>query len=207
MSAKFKTLLILFLMHPLCVSADALTQLDYFFRITTFKAGFAQKVYDEKSELIEASEGNVLFYRPGHFIWQYDKPEPYIIATDGINFVAYDPTLSQAFVRPTMEALGTAPLMLLLNRNSVYRDFHVDLGEKKDGVEWVRLTPKVSDTEFTHFDVGFHKSNIKYMTLFDHFKQRIEIRFYGPQSNIPLEKKQFQLRLPEGTDIIGNYLN
>lgn len=192
---------------PLHVFAAAFAQLERFFEVTTFKAFFIQQVYDDRKELLEISEGTVWFNRPGRFRWEYHKPDEYIIVTDGLNLLAYDPALSQAYVRPTVEALGTAPLVLLLNRRGVLDDFRVDTLPDRDGLEWVQLTPRVDDSEFIRFEAGFSQHGIQKMTLFDRFDQRIEIQFHEVQTGIAVPPEQFRLHLPKGTDVIGNYLH
>ena len=198
--------LLLLLLLPSGIFADALERLNFFFQVTTFKAKFTQEVYDDEKKLLETSQGNVLFHRPGQFRWEYHTPDTYIITTDGLNLLVYDPSLSQAYVRPTMEAIGTAPLRLLLDRRKAIDDFYIDTISQGDALEWIRLSPKVDDTEFTHFEVGFSKHGIRKMLLFDRFDQRIEIHFNNVQTNIPIAAHQFKLRLPQGTDIIGDYL-
>lgn len=198
--------LLFLLLLPSVTGAGALEELNYFFQATTFKADFVQEVYDGENKLLETSQGLVLFHRPGQFRWEYHVPESYIIITDGINLLVYDPSLSQAYVRPTMEAIGTAPLRLLLDRRQVFDDFDLDLALHDDGLEWIRLDPKVDDSEFTHFEVGFAKHGISKMVLFDRFDQRIEIHFENVKINLAITADRFKLDLPQGTDIIGDYL-
>ncbi len=197
---------LLLLWLPCVGSAGALDDLYHFFQATTFEADFAQKVYDDEDQLLETSQGFVLFRRPGQFRWEYRAPESYIITTDGINLLVYDPALSQAYVRPTMEALGTAPLRLLLDRRRVFDDFDLEPVARADKLKWVRLTPKVDDTEFTHFEVGFAGHGISRMALFDRFDQRIDIRFDNVKINPAIAASRFKLRLPPDTDVIGDYL-
>ena len=187
--------------------ADTLAALDAFFQTETFRANFEQEVYSSEGQKIDESKGFTLFHRPGRFRWEYVSPEPYLILTDGLSLLIYDVPLKQAYLRSTSDALGKAPLMLLLDKRTTADDFHIDAVD--DGtyphikaVSWLRLAPKVDDTDFVHFDIGFKRGNLSYLVLYDHFEQRTKIRFYDIQINPQLERDYFRIELPEDVDVI-----
>lgn len=186
-------------------SADPLRTLDDFLQFTTFKAAFIQKVYAEDNTLQEVSQGYILVRRPGRFVWHYNQPNAYTIASDGRKFTAYDPALAQAHISRTLDTLSNAPLMILLSRNDVSRSFSVKVLDREGSLSWLRLQPKVKDSEFLHFDVGLADGRLKKVMMYDHFKQRIEIDFNRIQVDIEIPNRSFILRLPEGTDIVDYY--
>jgi len=188
---------------------DALRDLDAFFKIETFRANFVQQVYAaDGGEPETVSEGVALFHRPGRFRWEYALPDPLLIITDGLHLLIYDSVLRQAYVQPTMTALGSAPLLLLLHGNSrsMFEDFRVEYIEHGDDHEWIRLKPKADDTGFVQFDVGFKGGVLAGMVLYDRFGQRTRVRFNGVETEIAIAPERFRVNLPEGVDIIGSHL-
>ncbi len=200
--------LALLVLAPQPAFGDALRNLDAFFKVETFRANFVQRVYTTSDEPGTVSEGTALFRRPGRFRWEYTLPEPLLIITDGLHLLIYDSILRQAYVQPTMTALGSAPLLLLLhgNRRSMFEDFRVEYVEHGDDLEWVRLEPKADDTEFVRFDVGFKGGLLTSMVLYDRFEQRTVIRFNGVETEVAIPPEMFRASLPEGVDVIGSHL-
>ena len=187
--------------------ADTLAALNVFFQTETFRANFEQEVYSSEGQKIDESKGFTLFHRPGRFRWEYVSPEPYLILTDGLSLLIYDVPLKQAYLRSTLNALGKAPLMLLLDKRTTADDFHIDAVDDDTypnikAVNWLRLAPKVDDTDFVHFDIGFKEGNLSYLVLYDHFEQRTKIRFYDIQINPELKEDYFRIELPEDVDVI-----
>lgn len=188
---------------------DVLRDLDAFFKIETFRANFVQQVHAaDGGEPETVSEGVALFHRPGRFRWEYALPDPLLIITDGLHLLIYDSELRQAYVQPTMTALGSAPLLLLLHGSSrsMFEDFRVEYVEHGDGLEWLRLKPKADDTGFEQFDVGFKDGMLASMVLYDRFGQRTRVRFNGVETEVAIPAEKFRVNLPEGVDIIGSHL-
>lgn len=189
--------------------ADTPEDLEVFFKSETFRANFEQTVYSAEGQKIDKSKGFTLFHRPGRFRWEYVSPEPYLILTDGLNLLIYDVPIKQAYIRPTLTTLGKAPLMLLLDKRTAIDDFYIDTIADNahpniEAVDWLRLVPKVDDTDFVYFDVGFKKSRLSYLILYDHFNQYTEVRFYDVQPNPRFKKDYFRIELPEDVDVIKN---
>jgi len=188
---------------------DVLRDLDNFFKVETFRANFVQQVYAaDGGEPETVSEGAAMFHRPGRFRWEYTLPDPLLIITDGLHLLIYDSALRQAYVQPTMSALGSAPLLLLLHGSSrsMFEDFRVGYIEHGDDLQWARLKPRADDTEFVQFDVGFKDGVLAGMVLYDRFGQRTRVRFNGVETEISIAPERFRVNLPEGVDIIGSHL-
>ena len=189
--------------------ADTLAALDVFFQSETFRANFDQEVYSSEGQKIDESKGFTLFHRPGRFRWEYVSPEPYLILTDGLSLLIYDVPLKQAYLRPTLGTLGKAPLMLLLDKRTAVDDFYIDTiadnayADIKE-VNWLRLVPKVDDTDFVYFDIGFKGERLSHLILYDHFDQHTKIHFYDVQTNPEFKKDYFRIELPEDVDVIQN---
>ena len=189
--------------------ADTLTALDVFFKSETFRANFDQEVYSSEGQKIDESKGFTLFHRPGRFRWEYVSPEPYLILTDGLELLIYDVPLKQAYLRPTLTTLGKAPLMLLLDKRTAVEDFYIDtitdnVYPDVETVNWLRLVPKIDDTDFVYFDIGFKENRLSHLILYDHFDQHTKIQFHDVQTNPEFKKDYFRIELPEDVDVIRN---
>lgn len=185
---------------------DPLQRLHRFLQVKAFKASFSQVVYDAKRSVIVDSAGAVLLSRPGRFRWEYTEPNRQTIVSDGINLVVYDPDLEQASVQPVIEALGDAPITLLMGQRPVFERFDVSRGERRDGLDWVSLAPKVRDIEFTEVRLGLDEEKVVRMELLDQFEQTTVIRFLHFDSAPEITDDTFRLRLPDHVDVVGEYL-
>ena len=187
-------------------TADPLDRLQNFFQVKTFQASFTQKVYDAKHSVIVDSVGTFILSRPGRFRWEYISPDQQIITSDGINLVIYDPDLSQASVQPVAEALGDAPIGMLMEKQSIDNRFTVKRGDTVNGIDWILLTPKIQDIEFTRIELGFDEEKLTMIRMLDHFEQTTVITFLQSKLNPEVPADAFRLYLPETVDVIGKYL-
>lgn len=179
-------------------------RLDHFFgEVTTLEADFVQRVLDEEGELVQESTGKVQLHRPGRFRWEYDMPYKQIILTDGESLWIYDPALEQATVRDIDEALGAAPITLLSEGGPLEEEFTVRALEPHDGLDWVELTPKVQDTEFTRIELGLGEDGVQQMRLYDRFGQTTVIELENLRTDVEIPASRFEFDPPPGTDVIG----
>ena len=185
---------------------DPLQRLHKFLQVEAFKAAFSQVVYDAKRDVIVRSLGTVLLLRPGRFRWEYTAPNNQTIVSDGLNLVIYDPELDQASVQPVFEALGDAPITLLMRERPVFERFEVTRKQRRDGLDWISLVPKVKDVEFTEINLGLDKEKVVRMELLDHFEQTTIINFLRFELNPEIADDAFRLHLPDTVDVVGEYL-
>lgn len=185
---------------------DPTLRLHQFLQIKAFKAAFSQVVYDARRNVIGKSAGTVLLSRPGRFRWEYTEPGNQTIVSDGTNLVVYDPDLDQASVQPVYEALGDAPITLLMGYRPVFERFEVSRGERRAGLDWVSLAPQVKDIEFTEIKLGLDREKVVRMELFDHFEQKTAISFLDFDLDPRITDDAFRLSFPAGVDVIGDYL-
>ncbi|MBL8252167.1 MAG: outer membrane lipoprotein chaperone LolA, partial [Candidatus Competibacter sp.] len=71
----------------------------YFQDLQSLRADFVQRVYDERSRVVQSSSGRMLMQKPGKFRWNYQTPAEQIIVADGDRLWAYDVDLAQVTVR------------------------------------------------------------------------------------------------------------
>lgn len=200
--------LIVLTLCTVTVSADdsPVTRLYQFLQAETYEASFTQRVYDEKSVLIDDSKGRFSVSRPGRFRWEYISPSRQMLVSDGVNLINYDPELEQATVQPLTVSMGYAPIMLLLEKNPSLNDFEITAQRREDGLEWISLEPKVKDMEFTRIEIGMTQETVVKMLMQDHFEQNTVIEFLNGKFDHQLTEDTFKVYLPRGTDVVGDYL-
>lgn len=190
------------LLFPAIAGADAVT--DYFAGLETIQADFEQTVVDSSGQQMQHSVGRVWIQRPGRFRWDYRTPYRQLIVADGERLWTYDEDLEQATVKVLDEALSSTPAVLLSGYRplSEVMDWRAD--EDNDSFSWFRLTPKHSDAAVERVRIAFADKQLRIIEVIDGFDNHTRIQFSDIRRNQALDADLFQLKLPEGTDIIGD---
>lgn len=173
-------------------------------RVHSLKADFTQVVLDANLQTVKQSSGTLAIKRPNRFRWDYAAPNQEIIDADGTRVWMYDVELQQVTVKPLTGTLAASPAVLLAGSNDVQQNFTVrDLGSE-NGLEWVGIIPKVSDTDFDNVRLGFRGDMIEVMELKDALGNLTRITFSHVQVNPSLPDSLFQFTPPAGADVIGD---
>ncbi len=187
--------------------AHAVTSIDklneFNTEVSSLSADFSQTLYDSDGEAVQQSSGTLQIQRPNRFRWDYRKPYPQLLLADGKRFWIYDSDLEQVTVKLISEALGNAPSMLLTGKHALDKEFIIqDIGEK-DGMLWVELFPRKSESDFKLVRLAF-KDKLRLMEFQDSIGQLTRIRFDNLKINITLDPDQFVFHVPKGADVVGN---
>jgi outer membrane lipoprotein carrier protein len=177
---------------------------EFFTQVDTMQSAFTQQVVDDKGKIRQSSSGNVFLSRPGKFRWEYAAPDKHQIVADGKNVWIYDVELDQVTVKPMKQALSSAPVGMLLQKQAVDAQFSVqDMEADGSKLEWFRLTPHKKDSDFTTMDLGISDVGIQEMILNDKFGQQTYIKFQGLSTNGNIDASRFSFTPPAGADVIG----
>ena len=187
-----------------CQGGEAVGLLNTFFaEVRSFQGDFLQTVWGEDGRLAQTARGSVALSRPGRFRFQYTQPHRQLILADGKYLWVYDEQLQQAVARPIMEALGSAPIMLLMNARVLQDDFEVFAGPDRENLSWVELIPHVQDTEFHSVQIGLDEDGIRKMELHDQFSQKTVVEFKHLELNVDFPAGYFVFEAPQGVDVVG----
>lgn len=176
----------------------------YFQELQSLRADFIQRVFDERSRVLQTSSGRMLMQKPGKFRWDYHTPAEQIIVADGERLWAYDVDLAQVTVRRLDKALSSTPLALLSGAAPIEETFNVGNVRRQDGLEWYELTPKQSQTEFRSLRVAFRGETLISLELEDSFGQRTRLDFQKLERNPPLDPALLKFTPPPGVDVVGD---
>lgn len=185
--------------------ADAVATLKRFLTETTsFSSPFSLSVWSESRRKATQSNGHLALQKPGKFRWEVDQPYPQLIVCNGEKVWIYDPDLEQVSIKQMDQALGTSPVALLSGTvDEILKHFTLHETEKKDGLEWVEVTPKTPESGIFRILMGFtEKGILKTMRFFDNFGQITTIRFHDPKRNTKIPAPQFQFTPKEGVQVL-----
>lgn len=157
----------------------------------------------------KTSSGSIEFHRPGKFRFVYRKPFAQTLLADGQSFWLHDVELNQITVRKQSQALGGTPMALLTSAADVQAlevDFQLRSEPARDGLEWVRATPKAQDGQIQSLLAGLRKTDkgveLVVMDVQDNLGQRSVLTLSGLELNPVLPADTFVFRPPAGVEII-----
>jgi outer membrane lipoprotein carrier protein len=187
-------------------AAHAQTPLDtYLTQLKTLRADFAQTVTDGKGEQVQKAQGTLIIVRPGRFRWELtpDGGSPQLMVADGKNLWFYDRDLEQVSVKAATAALTATPAGLLSGDGNIRELFTVAPAGKKDGFDWVVVTPKQSDADFREARLGFGVGELRRMVLKDKLGQTVRLEFLKSERNPSVAESEVKFSPPSGADLIG----
>jgi outer membrane lipoprotein carrier protein len=201
---KFMAALAAGLLFAGAASASALDQFKAFVGSTKAAKGeFTQKVVAQGSKE-KNSSGTFSFARPGKFIWTYAKPYEQVLQADGEQLFIYDKDLNQVTVRKLGDALGSSPAAILFGSNDLEKNFTLSEAGSRDGLEWLKATPKAKDSSFEQIQIGLKNGVPEAMELKDSFGQTSILSFRKFEKNPALNAASFKFVMPKGADVINN---
>lgn len=193
------------------VTAAEQTALDaYLSGLTTWSAQFTQSVQGAGGKQEGKGSGKLIIVRPGRLRWE-SSPEgstdaAQLLIADGRNLWFLDRDLDQATVKPLKDALPQSPAMLLAGGADLHAAFSVQSNGKREGLEWVRVLPKDSKSDFREALFGFKGRELASLVIIDKLGQRSTLVFSAVQRNTPVAAAVTEFTLPKGVDLIGTPL-
>lgn len=165
---------------------------------------FRQTLISATGQGNKTSYGTVALKSPRQFRWQTTSPYKQLIVADGSHVWMYEPDLEQVTVRQQSMAEAHSPLTVLTDVDRLDKDFTVTELGNRDGLVWLRLTPKDKQTHFAYADLGFDDGGLREMTFKDQLDNITRIQFSDWQRNQPLPASTFNFTPPKGADVIGD---
>ncbi len=182
--------------------ADALASLNNFVRdARTGSAEFTQTVISPDGAKRRTSSGTFEFSRPNRFRFSYTKPFEQLIVADGQRLWIHDPDLNQVVSRKQSAALAATPAALLAG-SQLERDFKLEAEPVRDGLEWVKATPRQSEGGFDSLRIGFRNGELASVEILDSLGQKSVLQFRAVKLNVPLPVDRMVFTVPKGADVI-----
>lgn len=197
-----------------CASANGLEALAQFMRqAQSGRAAFTQVVSsppkDGKAGRSKTSSGIFEFERPGRFRFNYQKPFAQTLVADGQTLWLYDVELNQVTARKQAQALGATPAAILtssIDLKALQADFVFQAEPDKDGLQWMRATPKSKEGQIQSVLAAFRSTDkgpaLAVMEVQDSFGQRSVLTFTAYEYNPSWGADHFQFKPPAGADLV-----
>jgi len=157
----------------------------------------------------KTSSGALAFHRPGQFRFVYKKPFAQTLVADGQNFWLHDVELNQITVRKQNQVLGGTPMALLTSAadlKALEADFQLRSEPVRDGLEWVRATPKAQDVQIQSLLAGLRQTDkgveLVVIDVQDSLGQRSVLTLSGLEINPTLSADTFVFRVPAGVEVL-----
>jgi outer membrane lipoprotein carrier protein len=153
----------------------------------------------------KVSTGTFAFQRPGKFRFDYKKPFVQNIVADGETLWLYDADLNQVTQRKQSQALGSTPAALIAaapDLRALQADFSLEAAPERDGLQWVKATPKNKDGQLQNVQIGFQGDALAALEILDSFGQRSVLKFGKVEVNPSLPAGTFVFKPPTGADVV-----
>ena len=194
---------LILLCAALTAQADGVGDLEAFYNnVDSLSAHFEQEQKDDNGQTLQQASGTFLLSRPDRFRWEYTAPYKQVIVSDGETFRFYDVDLAQVTIRSIDATLQATPALLLTGGAALEDAFNIASAGQRDGMSWVRLTPRADDTDFQEVRLGLKDQVPSVMELDDNLGQTTHIRFTDIELNPKLDEARFTLDIPDDVEVV-----
>lgn len=188
--------------YKLYAAPSPITQLKSFLATTqSFTANFKQITLGENNQVTQTSEGRFYLNRPQQFRWSYQTPFTQEIIGNQGKVYFYDADLEQITIKKIDDFLIQPPVLLLIDENTLEKNYNLQLAGISEGLQWIKLSPKNQETDFNYILIGQDDISIKGMELSDNFGQLTRIYFTDVSTNTALKKEIFTFSIPPDVDV------
>lgn len=200
----FRWLILLLAGLPkLALAGPGLDSLDAFLKeMKSLQGQFVQIQYNTERRETQRAKGTLELARPGRFRWVYLEPYHQELVADGQSLWIYDQDLEQATEKPLRQALGQAPILLLMENRPLEQDFILTELTPDKGMDWVELRPRGEGGDFREVKLAFKDRMLARMQLTDTFGQMTLIEFSSLRLNAKLDEGRFRFMPPPGVDVV-----
>jgi len=149
----------------------------------------------------QVSRGTLKVKKPGMMRWDYEAPEPKVVAVTGRRLVQYEPEERQAYVDERFDASAmSAAVTFLLGAGDLAREFHLSLA---DGGR-LRLVPREPDPRVASvvLEVG-PGGEVLGTTVTDGAGNENRLAFEAVRRNAGLADAAFEVKLPPDVRRLG----
>ena len=193
---------------PTCAASATQKVQDRYDGVSDLSGLFIQQTrsvaFGGASEPVAAS-GRVLFAKPGRMRWDYEKPEPSLVVSDGAVLWIYDPVAGEA-QKLTVDAgyLSGAAIQFLIGDGKILDSFEVAARECTEARAELELRPREASTyEQIDLVVDLATGWILATTVHDLFGNQTEVAFSELRANEGAPAERFQFDPPEGVRVLS----
>jgi len=168
--------------------------------LTSLEADFIQFELSPDGRVAEENSGMVWMQAPDYFKWHYQEPFEQLIVADGEKVWVYDEDLQQVTVKSQKNNLN--PIYVIINEDLSGRYYDLAYEGQKDGLSWVRLTPKETSNEVKSVMLGIEANQLHSIRVNNQLDQTLVFEFSNVKRNPEMADNTFKFRPPEGVDVV-----
>jgi len=197
---------------PAPLSADSMPPLDYILKElekrytgSQFSADFLQESTIKAMEITDFASGRIYVRYPGMMRWEYEKPEPQVIITDGHKLWIYRPLDNQVmtgnapvFFRDGKGASFLSDIRLVRQKFTI--TLHPPEGEYLYELRLVPREKTLNISQIRLYVVPRAFTIARIVTLND-YGDDTRIDIVNPQFNVELDPALFKFDIPKGADV------
>jgi outer membrane lipoprotein carrier protein len=174
-------------------------------RINDLKAAFNQNAFNKSLNQTIPAVGAVYLKKGGKLRWEYTKPTPQEIVSDGKTLWVYTPSLNQVNVAPAPEALAGPAGSFLVGLGKLREHFGVRFmnpasPRDRDGNVVLDLAPKQPLPTLARLILSIDPKSwqVRKAVVYDQFENTVTMRFTKMALNSGLPDSLFTFTPPKG---------
>jgi len=188
-------------------NAEVVRRMQSFYeKAHDLSARFTQTYENRAFHQSLASEGRLLFKKPGMIRFDYDKPEAKFFVVKNDQIVSYSPAAQQALTGTFHADQLSASVTFLFGKGDLAAEFNFSKADRTDlgaGIA-LRLEPKKADPRFDrlYLVVDPQTFQVRESVVVDGSGNENRFAFSDVKVNSGLTEAAFAYQLPEGTQVM-----
>ena len=191
---------------------EAVQRLEATYRgLRDLKADFQQAAFNRTLNQTLEAKGTLYLKKPGRLRWEYTKPTPQQIVSDGAKLWVYTPELKQVNVTAAPQALAGPAGSFLHGLGQVRAQFEVRFlnpaqPTDSDGLVVLDLTPKQPQPLLARLVLAVDPKSglVRKAVIYDELGNTVTVRFLEVAVNPGLADALFVFTPPPGVAVIQN---
>jgi len=188
---------------------QALKKVETFYeKISTLKAEFVQKTVFPNGK-VKTYYGKVWIKKPGKFLWEYEKPDHFLIISSGEKVYIYYPEEKEAFVYSAGRMFSShITIGFLTGKGSIQKDLKLVSFKVLKNHYWkLCFVPAKSDPQVEKIIlvVNLKNGEVKKFCVINTTGERVEVFFKKIIYNLKLSDKIFVFVPKKGVELINSY--
>lgn len=201
---KLIVLILSLLISQIALAGAGKARLEKLLRNTkSVQANFTQTVISKSKDRASHAQGVLYIKRPKYFRWDYKVPYKQSIIADGTRVWVYEPDIEQVSTMMQKAALKGTPAVALMGGEKLDKQFRIKELKRRHGLDWVQLTPRDGDAQFSRILLALDKKGLKLMEMLDNNGMTSRFHFTQTVYGAKLAKDLFKFTPPEGYDMFS----
>ncbi len=170
-----------------------------------FSARFFQESTLKAMDITDTAQGTVLIKRPGMMRWEYEKPDPQLIVTDGKVLWIYRPEDRQVMVGDAPDYFGGGKGAGFLSNVKTVEDNFVVVPDQPDPTHYVlKLIPKKEkyDVASVRLWITRDRFEIDEVATENRFGDETRLTFTDLTFGLNPDDSLFHFKVPPETDVL-----